>query len=112
MATHKQKPKLVVCPVKPTPPGHPQGPGVTVSAEGPAVLTVFENALDLLSDDPFAPPLVVGSQSAAPDENSVEQRPVIYGGKREDHEAAIYQPRRHQRWWRGNWIPIYLDEPP
>ena len=33
-----------------------------------AVLTVFENALDLLSDDPFAPPLVVGSQSADPDE--------------------------------------------
>ena len=64
MAIRKQKPKLVTCPVKPTPPGPPAGPVVGPGVEGSAIFTVFENALDLGQHDPFAPGLVVGSQSA------------------------------------------------
>ena len=47
MAIHKQKPKLVTCPKKPTPPGPPAGPVVGPGVEGSAIFTVFENALDL-----------------------------------------------------------------
>ena len=42
-------PKLVICPVKPTPP-HPQGPKVGPSVEGAPVLTLLEKALDLSKD--------------------------------------------------------------
>src|SRR6478735_1189435 len=59
-----KKKHIVVCPVKPTPPGPNPGPKVGPTVEGGAVFQVFENALDQGQHDPFQPGLVVGSQSA------------------------------------------------
>ena len=46
----KKHKKIVVCPVKPTPPGPNPGPKVGPTVEGGAVFTVLENGLDLVDE--------------------------------------------------------------
>ncbi len=76
MAKHKHKPKLVICPVKPKPPGGGPRPGQKIgpSVEGAPELTLFERAMDLIKDGAdLAAANVLGSNGNNVDTTETQQ---------------------------------------